>query len=55
MLELMQAWLTDGSGASRTRQGLEMKVYLLITIMGLLLTAIRFSSAPKNRPGALPH
>lgn len=31
-----------------------MKVYLLITIMGLLLTAIRLSSAPKNQPETLP-
>ena len=31
-----------------------MKIYLLIMLMGLLLTAIRLSSVPKNQPKTLP-
>ncbi len=49
-----QAWLSDGSKPTKTRQGLEMKVYLLIVIMGLLLAAVRFSSVPKTQPETLP-
>lgn len=36
------------------RQGLEMKIYLLIMLMGLLLTAVRLSGAPNSQPGSLP-
>jgi hypothetical protein len=31
-----------------------MKVYLLITLIGALLTAVHFTSAPEKRPETLP-
>jgi hypothetical protein len=31
-----------------------MKIYLLMLLIGTLLTAIRFTSAPKQRPETLP-
>lgn len=31
-----------------------MKIYLLMVLIGTLLTAIRFTSAPEERPESLP-
>jgi hypothetical protein len=31
-----------------------MKVYLLMVLIGTLLTAIRFTSGPEQRPESLP-
>jgi len=31
-----------------------MKIYLLIMLIGALLTAVRFTSAPKQQPETLP-
>jgi hypothetical protein len=32
----------------------DMKIYLLMVLMGSLLTAIHFTSAPERRPETLP-
>ena len=32
-----------------------MKIYLLILLIGTLLTAVHFISAPKRQPETLPH
>jgi hypothetical protein len=37
--------LLGGNGAAEP----EMKIYLLMTIIGTLLTAVRFTSAPEQR------
>jgi hypothetical protein len=55
LLVRIPVWLTERFQAHEdVMQGLEMKIYLLITLMGLLLTAVRLSGVPKSRPETLP-
>jgi hypothetical protein len=42
--------LTGCNGAAEK----DMKIYLLVLLMGALLTAIHFTSAPDQRPEKLP-
>jgi hypothetical protein len=41
-------------GLHRTAEKV-MKIYLLLLLIGTLLTAIRFTSAPERRSETLPH
>jgi hypothetical protein len=36
------------------QRGKDMKIYLLMTLIGTLLTAIHFTSAPEQRSKTLP-
>jgi hypothetical protein len=44
------ALLSSCNGAAEN----DMKIYLLMMLIGTLLTAIHFTSAPKQRPETLP-
>jgi hypothetical protein len=39
----------------RVAAEMDMKIYLLLLLIGTLLTAIRFTSAPERRSETLPH
>jgi hypothetical protein len=43
-------WSSGCKGAAEN----VMKIYLLMLLIGTLLTAIHFTSAPKQRPETLP-
>jgi hypothetical protein len=43
-------WLSGCNGAAEK----EMKIYLLILLIGALLTAVHFTSAPEKRSETLP-
>ncbi len=36
-------------------EGSDMKIYLLMLLVGALFTAIRFTSIPEKAPESLPH
>jgi hypothetical protein len=51
----MERQLHGGRHQAATVQRREaMKIYLLMALIGTLLTAVHFTSAPKPRPETLP-
>jgi hypothetical protein len=47
---LLHSGCCDCNGAAES----DMKIYLLIMLIGTLLTAVHFTSAPKRQPETLP-
>jgi hypothetical protein len=43
-----------GCGGCNGAAESDMKIYLLIMLIGALLTAVHFTSAPKRHPESLP-
>jgi hypothetical protein len=43
------------AGVKRQAQGENMKIYLLMVLIGALLTAIRFTSVPEQQSKTLPN
>ena len=47
---LLQRGRYGGNGAAES----DMKIYLLIMLIGTILTAVHFTSAPERQPETLP-